>query len=298
MAAQPKLKRLLEMMELLRPPGISLHRFAAHFEVSKRTAERYVQLFEEAGLCCEKDATGRYFLFEPFSNSVNVRLSSDEAVFLSDLLLSSAPDHPLSEVIQLKLYFRSNSGSKVKNVFRRGVPQVVETLLEAMRAGLQVEVNAYYSAIGGKSIVRIIEPFEFTDNYRYLLAYEATDDRIVNLKVDRIAEVKIRSEKCKKKPDCIKGVDVFHIAENEEKHQVSLRLNSLAYRLLLEEYPQTENLIHPCEDPDFPFWFSTTVYNFLPLGRFCLGLPGAIHVESPPEFIDYLRNKTRQYTWQ
>jgi predicted DNA-binding transcriptional regulator YafY len=51
MAAQPKLKRLLEMMELLRPPGISLHRFAAHFEVSKRTAERYVRLFEEAGLC-------------------------------------------------------------------------------------------------------------------------------------------------------------------------------------------------------------------------------------------------------
>lgn len=297
MAAQPKLKRLLEMMEALRPPGITLKRFAENFDVSKRTAERYIKLFEEANLFCDKDAAGRYFLFEAFSEGVNVRLSAEEAVLISDLLDSATPDNPLSAIIQTKLYFRSNAGSLVKNQFRHRVPTVVQNLLQAMHNNRQVELNTYYSAISGQELVRVLDPLEFTDNFRYLLAYEEKAQRIVNIKVDRIAEVSIREQRCKKKPDDIKGVDIFHIAANDEVHQVSILLNSLAHRLMLEEYPQSEQCIEPSENPDYPFRLRTVVYNFLPLGRFCLGLPGAIKIESPETFVVYLRNKGQQYTW-
>ncbi len=297
MAAQEKLKRLLLMMEMLRPPGSTLHQIAKQVGMTKRSAERYVHLFEEAGLGCDKDEAGRYYLFEPTFRSITVSLSHDEAVFLSDLIAQAAAENPLSPAIQTKLFLRSNAGSRVKNQFKINVPDVIQALSDAMSLNRQVELDTYFSAITGEKVVRILEPLDFTENYRYLLAYEAKDKRMVNLKIDRITSVKILDTTCTQKPGMIKGVDPFHIVANEEFHEVSILLNSLAYRLLIEEYPDTEKYITESDDPQFPFRFMATVYNFLPLGRFCLGLPGAVRIETPESFLDYLRTRMKAYDW-
>ncbi|MFM9949681.1 MAG: helix-turn-helix transcriptional regulator [Saprospiraceae bacterium] len=297
MAAQEKLKRLLLMMEMLRPPGSTLHQIAKQVGMTKRSAERYVHLFGEVGLGCDKDDAGRYYLFEPTFRSITVSLSYDEAVFLSDLIAQAAPENPLSPVIQTKLFLRSNAGSRVKNQFKINVPDVIQALSDAMRYNRQVELDTYFSAITGQKVIRILEPLEFTENYRYLLAYEAKDKRVVNLKIDRITSVKILDTTCTQKPGHIKGVDAFHMAANEEFHEVSILLNSLAYRLLIEEYPDTEKHITESDDPQFPFRFAATVYNFLPLGRFCLGLPGAVRIEAPESFLEYLRTRMKAYDW-
>jgi len=297
MAAQEKLKRLLLMMEMLRPPGSTLHQIAKQVGITKRSAERYIRLFDEVDLSCDKDHAGRYYLFEPFFKGITISLMHEEAVLLSDLLAQAAPNNPLTPVIQTKLFLRSSVAGRIKNQYKIKAPEVIKALSDAMNLNRQVELDTYFSAITGQKVIRILEPLNFTDNYRYLLAYEAKDKRVVNLKIDRIATVRILDAACTQKPDIIKGIDVFHIAANHEFHKVSILLNSLAYRLLIEEYPNTEACIQTTDDPQFPFRFATTVHNFLPLGRFCLGLPGAVRIEEPESFQEYLRTRMKDYNW-
>ena len=64
MAEQQKLKRLLLMLDMLQPPGSTLHEIADELGIVKRTAERYVHLLREANFYCEKDKIGRYYLFD------------------------------------------------------------------------------------------------------------------------------------------------------------------------------------------------------------------------------------------
>ena len=59
-------------------------------------------------------------------------------------------------------------------------------------------------------------------------------------------------------------------------------MTSLAYRLMIEEYPRTE----PCfetlnTEGGISYRFTTVVYSFLPVSRFIMGLPGMIRVIEP-----------------
>lgn len=297
MTAQKKLRRLLLMLDMLQPPGSTLHEIADELQMSKRSAERYVNMLREAHFKCEKDEAGRYYLFEPARKGISLNLTDEEAEFLYELIERVSGANPIATTIRGKMYFRSSISKRAKNRFRLQVPEVIDALSRAMKAHRQVELDTYYSAVNGQPVVRRLEPMRFTENYQYLLAYEAKDNLMVNLKIDRINAVRILEERCTQRPDAVKGVDVFHMAANHEFHEVSLLLNSLAHRLLIEEYPATEQHISPSDDERFPFRFQATVHNFLPLGRFCLGLPGAIKVEAPDALIEYLRRKMKDYTW-
>lgn len=286
------------MLDMLQPPGTTLHEIAAELEMSKRTAERYVKMLrEEAKFKCEKNDVGRYYLFESPRKGISLILTEEEAEFLYELVGQTSGSNPIAMTIRGKMYFRSSIGKRAKNRFRLQVPEVIDALSQAIREHRQVELDTYYSAITGEAVVRRLEPMRFTENYQYLLAYDANVNLMVNLKMDRINAVRILDERCTQRPDAVKGVDVFHMAANHEFHEVSLLLNSLAHRLLIEEYPAAEQCISPSGDEAFPFRFQATVHNFLPLGRFCLGLPGAIKVEAPDALTQYLQGKMKDYTW-
>lgn len=297
MAEQEKLKRLLLLLDMLQPPGSTIHEIADELGVVKRTAQRYIRMVKEANFRCEKDEAGRNYLFEPLRKGISLKLTEEEADFLHELIVRISGSHPLALTIRGKMHFRQTMGKRAKNRFRIHVPELVEQLSQAMRENRQVELDTYYSAVTGQSVVRRLEPLQFTENYQYLLAYEPKDQLVVNVKIDRIHAVRILPESCTQKPEVVKGVDVFHIAANEERHAVSLLLNSLAYRLLLEEYPETESCMAESGDTRFPFRFQAVVYNFLPVGRFCLGLPGALVVEAPESLRAYLHRKVQDFTW-
>jgi proteasome accessory factor C len=121
-------------------------------------------------------------------------------------------------------------------------------------------------------------------------------NKFVNLKMDRIYKVELMAAKCTRTPDMVK-TDVFHMAANDESYEVELALTPLAARLLIEEYPATESCVSAATDENFPFLFNTTVYNFLPAGRFCLGLPGQVRVLRPAGLAVYLREKMKDFLW-
>lgn len=64
------------------------------------------------------------------------------------------------------------------------------------------------------------------------------------------------------------------------KKKVSLRLTYQAYHLLREEHPLTRpDLVHDPADEEFPYSYIGTVYSWIGIGRFVLGLPGQVRVE-------------------
>ncbi len=293
--AHAKLERLLDTIELLRPPGRSKQALTRHFDCDPKTIGRYFKTMEKANIFVEEDEAGRCYIVEPLVKGIAVRLSSEEGEFLYDLINSAAPAHPLAAPVLSKLLFYTELDKRVKNTFRRTLPEVIQKLSEAMRFNRQISIREYYSASTGKMKERLLQPLNFSANMNYLLAYEASDNRKVNLKTDRIADVTILEALCTVSPDV--ETDVFQIAGNEERHEVSLLLNPLAHRLLIEQIPDTERCIAPSDNERFPFRFTATVHNFLPVGRFILGLPGSVAVEGPEELKTYLRRKIGEFTF-
>ena len=297
MTEQKKLKRLLEMLDYLQPPGNTKINIATYIGVSTRTVERYFELFEETGFSIEKDAAKRFFIFQAFKRGIQINLSQQEADLISDMLNQNAATHPLTNVIQAKLFFKSQTFKVTKNEFRKFIPKVIQQLSDAMKLNRQVSINKYFSAsTGATHQSRIVSPLKFTENYTYLIAYEQTKNKFINLRLDRIAAVEILDAECLKSPNDVE-VDVFQIAGNEKAIEVNLLLSPLAYRLLLEEHPRTESYISKNKDDKYTHQLITKVYNFLPIGRFCLGLPLDIKVVKPNDLKTYLDEKVDGRVW-
>ncbi|MEZ0484506.1 hypothetical protein [Fibrella aquatica] len=77
---------------------------------------------------------------------------------------------------------------------------------------------------------------------------------------------------------------------------MALRLTYQAYHLLTEDYPLTRPNTSPNPgDADFPYRYHGQVRSWVGLGRFVLGLPGQVRIDSPDEFRDYLTGRLKDY---
>lgn len=289
--------RLLKLIELLVPPGKTKQALANELGLeSTRSVERYFKDLHDLGIYEEQDYAGRFFALHSIHKGIKLSLTPNEADFISDLMAHTHPTHPLTDSIQTKLFFRSNIGKWIPDEVKKNVSSVVKDLTHAMKLNTQIDILEYYSAYQGKRITRRVEPLFFTVNYRYLIAYEEKDDLFVNIKIDRIPKIRILEEKCTKPPDAT-TVDIFQMAFNEERHPISLLLTSLAYRILVEERPGADDLIAPYEDDIFQFKFSTSVATFLPISRFCMGLPGHVKVLESDSLKDFLTKRKEAFLW-
>jgi len=289
--------RLLKLIDLLSPPGKTKKALANALEIDVRSIERYIRDDLPAlDIEVEYDDAGRHYAFSDMLKGVKVALTSNEADFISDLMMHSAASHPLTQSIQTKLFFRSGIEKRFSDNIRKNVPTVIKDLSFAMKLNRQIEILDYYSAYQGKLRSRKVEPLFYTINYRYLIAYEAAEDLFVNIKIDRISKVQMVEEKCTKSPDAT-TVDIFQMAFNKEKYPVCLLLTSLAYRVLVEERPGSDALVEPYEDETFPFKFSATIATLFPISRYCMGLPGHIKIVESEALRDFLIQRKEAFLW-
>ncbi len=290
---QALLERLLELINLLRPPGKTKRLLAQHFKCSIRTISRYEKTLIGAKFIIEKDKRNCLRLVEPLANNPTVHLSNEEVELIYELVQSAAPEHKLAGPLLSKLFFQTEHGYWVRHQFRSALPVVIKNLSEALRNNRQIRIRQYEAAITGQVRERILQPLDFTPNYNYLVAYEESEGLRVNLKIDRIQDVEILEAPCNVSPDV--EVDIFHMAANQERYEISLLLTHLARRLLIEQLPDATKFITATDDEKFPFRFQTTIFSFLPVGRFYLGLPGHVMVEQPADFKTYLHGRMKDF---
>ena len=87
--------------------------------------------------------------------------------------------------------------------------------------------------------------------------------------------------------------DVFRIS-GTAKILVRLEMSLLAYNLLLEEFPQSNEYLSKKDDK---YIFDGWVCSFIGVGRFVLGLIGEVRVLEPLGFNSFLEEKIKSFTF-
>lgn len=297
MEDQPKFERMLRMALMLSSGRkMTLVALAERFEISVRSASRYIATFRRAGLVVDCDH-GVYMIrkFEkPFHELQELlHFSEEEAYVLLRAIQSIDNTNILKANLVKKLYSLYNHDSVADTVVNPEQAGIVHSLITAIRSRRQVILCQYRSSHGNIVRDRLVEPFDFSANYISFWAFEPESRSCKLFSTARVEQVTLLD-----KPDRFTEfhrkdpIDVFRIS-SDKAYPVKLRLSMRARNLLTEEYPLAEPFLTSAGDN---FWhFTTDVRGFEGVGRFVLGLGGEVHVIESEEFKAYLRAQVKNF---
>lgn len=297
MDEQPKLHKLLEMLLFL-SSGLryKIEEIADRFEITIRTARRYIKTFRDAGFVIPRPRDGYYYIDKnsPYFKEISelLHFSREEATILQKAIHSIDNENLLKQNLINKLYALYDFDRVVNTIVKREHSENIHQLMRAIKFKNQVVLKEYLSANSNEARDRLVEPFDFTTNYVATWAYDMHSGCCKTFKNTRIKSVRVlpqpwqHATKHQKLP-----MDVFRISANQQTW-VKLKLSIRACELLKEEYPLAEEFIQPVNEKEF--LFSTPVSSFEGVGRFVMGLFNEIEVIEPEEFRLFLKKRAKK----
>jgi len=297
MNEQPKLHQLLEMLLFL-SSGLryKIEEIAERFDITIRTAHRYIKTFRDAGFVIPRPKDGYYYIDKnsPYFKEISelLHFSREEAVILQRAIHSIDNENLLKQNLVNKLYALYDFDRVVNTIVKKEHSENIHQLMQAIKYKNQVVLKEYLSANSNEARDRLVEPFDFTTNYVATWAYDVNDRCCKTFKNTRIKSVRIlpglweNEANHKKLP-----IDVFRISSNRQI-QVTLKLSIRACELLKEEYPLAEGYIQQLNDKEYQF--TAPVCGFEGVARFVMGLYDEIEVIEPEELKEFLKNKAEK----
>ncbi len=294
---QEKLRRILEIMIYL-SSGIkrSITEISERFEISERTAFRYIQTFREAGFVIHKPSDGFYQISKdsPYFREISelLHFSVEEAMILQKTIHSISDENLLKRNLIKKLYALYDFDGVVNTIVKQEYSENIHQLIRAIKFKNKVVLKEYQSANSNEARDRIVEPFGFTTNYIAIWAFDINEKCCKTFKNTRIGEVQILTERWENETKHRKQpMDVFRIS-CEKQFPVKIKLSIRACELLKEEYPLAEEFISPVNDNGF--LFEAKVCSYEGVGRFVMGLYDEITVIEPDGFKRFLKEKAKK----
>jgi predicted DNA-binding transcriptional regulator YafY len=292
MIEHQKIFRIFQLLARLRIPlGCTKEDIADDFGVAIRTVERYIALLRDIGFNVETNQ-GRYRI--PSVNKLKMEIedlihfSIEEAQIVKTALENQPIKTPLQQSLMTKLYALTEMPELADTVYDQKVSQHISNLYHAIRYKEQVVLKKYQSLNSATTKDRLVEPIRLYRYNRYLAAYEIASGRVKDFKIERVAEVELTNNPAEHKDAYGEyGVDIFGMT-GDQLTEVRLKLSERAATLLKEEFPETKQLIHKQNNK---LVFTCKVYSWKGIGRFILGLPGEIKIESPEDLILYVKEK-------
>jgi predicted DNA-binding transcriptional regulator YafY len=293
MADQAKFKKMLEILLMLDCKyGRTIQEISQRFDVSQRTVYRYFDTFKQAGFVIENN--NGYFRINKEESSTQdisqlLHFTEEEAFILSKAIHSIEDGSELKDKLARKLYSLYDFDRVIHAISKKEEADNIFNIIQAIKQQKQVVLKEYKSGHGKNIRDRLVEPIDFTVNYMGIWCYDTEDQSNKIFKTTRIKEVEITGASWVYKPKHHKGIiDIFRM-QSFEPIALQLRLSMLAYNLLIEENPLSENYINKVDDNTY--LLTTDVGNFIGVGRFVLGLPGEVEVIYPKAFKKYLSDK-------
>lgn len=290
---QRKLYRILKLISILKlRGGKTIPSIAEILEVTERSVYRYLSLLESVGFPLDcKPGSNRWFLVtDPDKDNEGTGFSLEEASLIRDLLVGGAHHHPLKDGILQKLYIHSELHPLAENLVNARVNYLLGKLVKAIKQEKQVILKSYHSAHSGEIKDYRIEPFDFTENYNTVLAYDLSDGLNKQFKLERIGEVLVldKNQRHRSKHE-VQKTDVFG-CNGSVPVRITLELNLRSYLLLREEFPRSLPFIAESELPG-KYIFHGPVNGYDGAGRFIMGLLDEIRIINPPDLHEYIINK-------
>ena len=297
MNEQPKLHLLLEMLLFL-SSGLKykIEDIAERFDISVRTAYRYINTFRNAGFVIPRPKDGYYYIDKnsPYFREISelLHFSREEAVILQKAIHSIDNENLLKQNLINKLYALYDFNRVANTIVKKEYSENIHQLIQAIKHKNKVILKEYLSANSNEARDRMVEPFDFTTNYVATWAYDINDNCCKTFKNTRIKSVKILPHPWKNETNHKKlPIDIFRISSTRQI-QVTLKLSIRACELLKEEYPLAEEYIQQLNDKEYQF--AGPVCGFEGVARFVMGLYDEIEVIEPEELREFLKNKAEK----
>lgn len=293
-----KLQRALDLISLLANRAYTLDEICRLLAIKERTAYRLIKSFREAGFIVEKQ--GAYFRISPeslFFRRMGDRIyfSENEALTIYKLLQSvrtnrSPEVKALTEKLNRLHDFRILSHREVNE----RLSQNLATIYQAIKEERIVCIHDYQSAHSERRERRFVEPFQFLHTNNDVRCYEISSAQCKTFRVSRMGRVDLVDLKWShaKRHERV-FTDAFGFS-GKEQIPVSLRLDTLATQVLLEEYPDAITALSrlPQEgDPEAWIDLHIHVCDYRGIGRFVLGLLDHITIVRSPRFASYLKQR-------
>lgn len=288
-------KSLRLLMMLAGKRTYSLPEIMDRFDISERTAYRYLNQIEESGFVMDRQQ-GRYRLMH---DSLHTKVlhqlfhfTEEEAhIFIHSLSQSQYSNKAVKKLIQ-KLHtlydFRALSQLKGSTSIEK-----VQKLSQAIQNKQCVVLHQYASSNSATVSDRKVEAFKFMADYDAIWCLDLTDRKIKQFKVSRIGHIETLADNWTfEYLHQLPFSDAFRMSASEPIAQVRATLSLKACNLIQEEYPISKKYLKKVHQQ---YLLDIPIADFHGIGRFVLGLPGDIIVESPQEFKDFLEEMKEKY---
>lgn len=291
-----QLKKELDLMLLMAENrAYTVKQLCDRLDISRRSLYYYLDFFRQVGFTVEKRGTV-YSLDKssPFFAKLfkTLHFTEDEAIIIRRLLARTTDSslqvrhlrHKLDRLYDLDIL------DDVALSERSG--HNVSVLYDAIKLKNKAIIHRYSSPHSNTVTSRVVEPFMFLADNNEVRCYEISTGMNKTFKVARMDSVEMLLDPWEHEDAhrCM-FTDIFMFSA-EQMMPVELRLNRLAYNLLMEEYPRAARYVVP--DGDRHWLLRLDVCSYLGVGRFVLGLFEDIEVLGGEGFSKYIEDMKRR----
>jgi len=226
---------------------------------------------------------------------LNVLHFTEEELFLLSKSIDMVGDGTVvSSGLKRKLVSFLNHDKVIDDYLMRYKSSKVGQLREAIKLKRQVLLVNYSSGNSETVKDRLVEPFEFKDDFNLIWAFDVDLKQNRQFKVSRIEEVVMTTINWEYgRSHHSMPVDIFRNT-GDLNCGVEILLNIKARNLLIEEYPLSEREITKVSENRFEL--KTKVAKYEGPARFVLGLTDSVEVLGDEMFFDFLQKKRKRST--
>lgn len=287
---QHKIYRVLQLITQLQNKPSKSVRFMANFlECTERTTYRYIDLLKQLGFDIQKDEHNKFFILSD-KDSDDI-FTKEEAGYLIEMIKTVGKENNLQQSVLNKIYLKSEVSHQVNSLFKAHLSKLVEKLNYGIANHKKVLLKQYHSVNSNKILDRLVEPFQFTENYNAICAFEIATKQNKYFNLERIIDVEVLDEPQENhEQHQVEKTDVFGFTErNGQKFEVELHLSLRAYILFKEANSSLEKYITKIENSDL-YLLKVSVNNPKPIISLIRGFKDEIKIIGSKAFISYLKS--------
>lgn len=245
---------------------------------------------------------GKYWIEYPDQDHQvlrNILHFSEEETYLLSRSIDLLEEKPSSASrLKQKLSSFLNQDKAIETYLHKEKSAIVLAIRKAQKEKKQILLINYASGNSQTVKNRMVEPFEFKDDFNLIWAFDTGLKQNRQFKICRVEDVQESPIAWEyERSHRSKPVDIFRNTGDLNK-QIEFRLNLKARNLLIEEYPLSERFLTKISNNQFVL--KVPVAKYEGPGRFALGLAEDIQVAGDEGFLEYLKIKIEkcQYLYE
>ena len=269
------------------------------FEVSGRTLYRYLNQITGRGFVVQQE-NGRYYMAQhnAAAQGLNklLHFSPEEVRILYKTLHQIEGTSAIAERLVKKLHALYDVTALANAGAESNLLENITQLTWAIANQKQVLLHHYRSGHSGQIATRCVEPFEMGAEYKVVWCYDTYSNSCKQFKISRMGEVEaLATSWANAACHQVAFIDAFRMAAEAPIATVEALLTLKAYNLLVEEYPLAEPYVQPIRPGCYRLLVPVASYEGI--GRLALGLLGEFEAKAPAAFLDFLKQKIKNFSY-